>query len=264
MECEHNTVEEIENWLKTVLNRENLEDLCVNIVGNSEKGDGYAGDIVFVKVSGTDEDNRIKTFDLALKCSKRSKAYREKTSGKEVFINEMFVYNTILPYFTQFQIEKKIKDVFKSYPKCYGTVTGEDYEVIVLENLRNKKYDLCPKKSPLTKNHINLVVKEYAKYHATSLAIQDQRPEEYIKLVNGLKDLFKPYEIIETMFKNSIEEVAELMQNELNKSEYCKLTNLKEKISEILSSVDGVKVLIHGDCWNNNFMFKHNVNTIFV
>jgi hypothetical protein len=42
--------DEIKSWLKLILKSENIEDLTVKIVGNSQKGDGYMGDVVFVDV----------------------------------------------------------------------------------------------------------------------------------------------------------------------------------------------------------------------
>jgi hypothetical protein len=39
--------DEIKLWLKCALAKENLVDFTVSRTGNSEKGDGYMGDIVF-------------------------------------------------------------------------------------------------------------------------------------------------------------------------------------------------------------------------
>jgi hypothetical protein len=41
---------EIKSWLEMVLKKENLINISVNILGTSEKGDGYMGDIIFVFV----------------------------------------------------------------------------------------------------------------------------------------------------------------------------------------------------------------------
>jgi hypothetical protein len=51
---------EIKSWLEMVLKKENLINISVNILGTSEKGDGYMGDIIFVFVSGVCEDGLTK------------------------------------------------------------------------------------------------------------------------------------------------------------------------------------------------------------
>lgn len=262
-----NNLENVKSWLLTVLKSENIVDLSLNIVGSSEKGDGYVGDIIFVQASGILENNQTKNYDLVLKCSKRSKALRENSPVKETFLNEIYVYKYVLPYFTQFQLDKGVKNIFKSFPKCYGTVVGDDYEIIVFENLKKNGYDLWTKKDPLTRRHLSLVLGEYAKHHATSLALQEQRPEEYSRLANGLQDVFKKFSEsgnVRSMFENSITEVIELLQDEMDEKEILKFKNFKDQIDYILNDLmitpDGAKVLIHGDCWNNNFMYKCHVS----
>jgi hypothetical protein len=127
---------EIKSWLKVALKKENLRDIAVNEIGTSEKGDGYMGDIIFASVSGKTEDQSTKEYDLVLKCSKQSQALRENRQMILIYLNEIFMYDHVLPTFLKFQEDKGIKDPFNSVPKCYGSFKGENIEVIVLENLK--------------------------------------------------------------------------------------------------------------------------------
>ncbi|RZC34137.1 EcKinase domain containing protein, partial [Asbolus verrucosus] len=119
---------EIKSWLQIALTEDNLKELSVKVLGNSEKGDGYMGDIVFAFVSGVTENGSTKEYNLVLKCGKRSEALRKQSPVREVFLNEIYIYKELLPAYTQFQLDKGIEDPFDSVPKCYGTFVSGDME----------------------------------------------------------------------------------------------------------------------------------------
>ena len=257
---------EIRLWLKTVLRGENLNDLQVKIQGNSEQGDGYMGDIVFVSAEGTTDNQLRKKYNLVLKCSKKSKALREMSPVKEAFLNEIFMYQEVLPYFHHYQKEKGVKAPFNSFPRCYGSFVGENMEVIVLENLKSNGYELWPKKQPLSRKHIDFVVTEYAKYHATSLALQQHRPTDFQKFVDTVGNIFEKFlnaGNVVALFGTPIDQSYELLKNDLDDSILLRWKKLKNQIKSIFENVTkqstDLKVILHGDCWNNNFMFVHEV-----
>jgi hypothetical protein len=139
-----NSENEIKVWLEKVF--EDVTNISVEIVGNSEKGDGFLGDIIFVHVTGIGRDGSVEKYNLVLKCSKNSEMLREKMSMKNVFINEICFYNTTLPTFIRFQNERGVEQPFDSVPKCYGTFIDDNKEIIVLENLKKSGYALWDKK----------------------------------------------------------------------------------------------------------------------
>jgi hypothetical protein len=164
---------EIKAWLEKVF--EDVTNISVEIIGNSEKGDGFVGDIIFVRLTGNGRDGSVKKYNLVLKCSKNSEILREKISMKKIFINEICFYNTTLPTFIRFQKERGIEQPFDRVPKCYGTFIGNNKEIIVLENLKKSGYALWEKRTPMTRKHINMVVEAYGKFHAISVAMKDQK-----------------------------------------------------------------------------------------
>ncbi|XP_068896158.1 uncharacterized protein [Tenebrio molitor] len=255
--------DEIRFWLKSVLTEENLDDFSVNILGNSEKGDGYAGDIVFVRLTSAIAHSP-KEYNLVLKCSKRSETLRKTTPIKEAFTNEIYVYNTVLPVFTEFQRKHGIENPFDSVPKYYGKFTDENTEVLVFENLKSAGYSLWNKKNPLTRKHINMVVEEYGKFHAISFAMQDQQPEKFQELSSELVDIFKQTmtsSAFGDVYSKGFDEVCDLLKGDLDDETLIKWKNLRKQVNYIFTDMceqpDVQKVILHGDCWNNNFMFKH-------
>ena len=258
---------EIQTWLNIVLKDENFNDISVKLQGNSEKGDGFMGDIVFISAEGTTANQLSKKYDLVLKCSKKSKVLREKAPVQEAFVKEIFMYKDVLPYFIQYQKEKGVKDPFNSVPKFYGSFADENTEVIVLENLKSNGYELWPKKEPLSRQHIALVVTEYGKYHAMSLALQHQRPTEFQKLVDTIQDVTEKFGKkggdLQAIFNKCIDESLEVLKYDLGDSILLRWKDLKNQVTSILKDAvknrTGLKVILHGDCWSNNFMFIHKV-----
>ena len=92
---------EIRSWLSVIL-KDNIDNLSLHIVGNSEKGDGYVGDIIFVTLT-SEKGKSNPEYSLVLKCSKRSQVLRDSAPVKEAFINEIYIYEKVLPAFTLFR-----------------------------------------------------------------------------------------------------------------------------------------------------------------
>ncbi|KAJ3666352.1 hypothetical protein Zmor_001798 [Zophobas morio] len=259
---------EIRSWLSVIL-KDNIDNLSLHIVGNSEKGDGYVGDIIFVTLT-SEKGKSNPEYSLVLKCSKRSQVLRDSAPVKEAFINEIYIYEKVLPAFTQFQTAKNIRNPFNSVPKCYGTLVTDNMEIIVFENLKSKGYTLWDKKKPLTRNHIEMVIEEYAKFHAVSIAMNDQQPEKFGQLIDGFVDIFKCFlesTDCETLFGNNVDDIHGLLKDELDDKTLDVWKSFRKQINyiftEMIQEMNGVKVIRHGDCWCNNFMFKHdNKNNI--
>lgn len=76
------------------------------------------------------------------------------------------------------------KDQFLSFPKCYATVANEDNEdseqyAVILEDLRPQGFKLWDKKKPTPIENARLVMRELGKFHGLSIAMKDQKPQEF-------------------------------------------------------------------------------------
>jgi thiamine kinase-like enzyme len=258
------TKNEIKAILETCLSNENVTDICVDIIGNSEKGDGYMGDIIFVRVTGKTKDGSVKEYNLVVKGSKKNKILRDTSAMKEFFRNEIHFYSTLLPTYTKFQLEKGAEETFNCVPKCYGFVKTDNQEVLVFENLSKSRYYIWDKKIPLSRNHIDLVVGEYAKFHAISAAMKHQQTRKFDELTKPLRHLYKELgergaKVMEA-FESAIEEIYDLLKDDLDEDVVLKWRSLRERFQSILfglmTDFNGFEVVTHGDCWNNNFMFQ--------
>lgn len=258
-----NTIE-LENWLKLILIKKNITKIHINSSLAISKGNNYLGDIFFIDASTTTENGLEKTLNIVLKSSKKSQHLREIARINLVFLNEIFLYETVLPYLAQFQ--SNIAKPFDNFPKFYGSFADSNLEVIGLENLQTQDYYLWDKKQPMPKNYLNLVMVAYGKLHATSAAIASQNPQKFQELCNNSNELLSQWRGRKNrfdMFTNGIKEVYNLIKNNVEDQMAQKWLSLKDKVEPTIKNFkenpNYFKVFVHGDCWNNNFMFKSEV-----
>lgn len=262
------TEEEITRWVIESTTKENVKDPIVTITGTTDKGDNYSGDISFVTVTGDNGNNESTAFDIVIKTGKRNVKMRE-TGIDVLYQREIYVYDKMFPTFHQFQMGHNCENLFNSVPKCYKTLQEKDVEIIVLENLKSKGFKLHDRQVNMNVHHMKLVLKNYAKLHAVSLSMRDQNPDQFNEIVanatpvlgqlllNGFKDVFQQ------MYDKQMKYIREV-DSEL----YTQMDNifgpiLMDTFLEVYNAEVEDPVIIHGDCWNNNFMFKYEVR-IFI
>uniref|UniRef100_A0A6P7GIV4 Uncharacterized protein LOC114338724 isoform X1 n=1 Tax=Diabrotica virgifera virgifera TaxID=50390 RepID=A0A6P7GIV4_DIAVI len=227
----------------------------------SSKGDNFLGIINAITVKNSD-----KTLNLILKSANTNEAFRNAAPLHEMYSREIYLYEQVFVEFKKFQDKHNIVDQFVSIPKAYICSAEVSKEALLMENLKTEGYKLWNKKNPMNPGHIKEVLKEYAKFHAISLAMKDKCPEKFNNLTSKVYDIIfddnldvndeeKLQKFITSVMSNGYEAVsgdAELTD--------C-LKNVEGKIVNILSKVfkdEKYKlVLTHGDCWCNNFLFKY-------
>jgi thiamine kinase-like enzyme len=256
---------DIENWLRPVLKKENLENYSIHISGSSEKGDGYLGDVTFVDVRGTTNTNEKKSYEFVIKSGKKSSQLREMIPVRNAFENEIYFYNEILPVFREFQAEKGITDPFDNTPKFYDSIIEEEMEVLILGNMKTNGYSLHDRFDPMDQEHIRKIIKVYGKLHAISFALRDQKPEVFKELGGKLTDMMKlsAKYIKPKEDRNTYEDIIKIAKEKKEDNVVAKLNILNERtkrLNEITDPNDPYAVILHGDCWNNNFMFKYANN----
>jgi thiamine kinase-like enzyme len=258
------TTADIENWLRPVLKKENLENYSIHISGSTEKGDGYLGDVTFVDVRGTNT-NEKKSYEFVIKSGKKSSQLREMIPVRNAFENEIYFYNEILPVFREFQAEKGITDPFDNTPKFYDSIIEEEMEVLILGNMKTSGYSLHDRFNPMDQEHIRKIIKVYGKLHAISFALRDQKPEVFKELGGKLTDMMKlsAKYIKPKEDRNTYEDIIKIAKEKKEDDVVAKLNILNERtkrLNEITDPNDPYAVILHGDCWNNNFMFKYAVS----
>lgn len=261
MSEEISVAENVKEFVNSLVKKYNLST-AANITYNrgSELGDGFMS-----KTYAVDIGDDIEKINLFLKCSLNIK-FPDGTSFENIYRNEIYFYEAVVPAFTEFLAEKGIEDGFQNVAKCYGSV---EESILALENVKKRGYELCDKELVGNEEHIELVFRTYAKFHAISFAFKDQKAEEYSKLADGIMDLLAG---LSEEFDKQRVDVAKLAINDfLQKLDSRKdkfildqSQLLTDKLVEFSLELGKIKytnpIIIQGDCWCNNMLFKYKVS----
>ncbi|XP_063384409.1 uncharacterized protein LOC134670530 [Cydia fagiglandana] len=226
-----------------------------------KKGDNY---IAHVKRFIYEAENGT-TFKMIGKVAPVAEQLRLMMKTMILFNNEIVMYNLVLPKLNEIQNAAGVTEDEKvRFPACYGVVTEEPYELILLEDLNEAGFEMLDRMKPLTNESVRLVVKDLAKYHSLSYVFKDSEPEIYESYSNRLLNMWaiignEPeahqfFEKGENDLLKMMYDVSDKHKNALRGS----MTQIAPIAKKMQSYEKGSKysVILQGDCWNNNFLFR--------
>lgn len=251
--------------LHQVARAEGFRDYEIETKTGSNHGDNFVAVMTSITLLGTKELNgTCEELHLICKTQPADGARKRMFKSDLVFDREIYTYSKLLPAFVRFQQEQRLSEIesFLSFPKVYAYEANEQNGnyVLIMEDMRHKKYEMWPKEKVIDLEHELHVLGELGKYHGVSIALKDQRPDEFSKF-KKLKDLFVEV-VVNGLFgpfvQKSIKRAADALENpEYRKYMHNLRKNYTSKVKNYLSSEE-YGVIGHGDCWNNNFLFQHS------
>ncbi|XP_066976203.1 uncharacterized protein [Macrobrachium rosenbergii] len=183
------------------------------------------------------------------------------------FVKETEVYQELIPLLNTEMTSLGLKPL--RVPKCYYAACGPEKEVIYLQDLRCCGFQIYSRQKVFDRAHTTLVLKELAKLHASSLLLQ---------VTDGYEDLEAKFSILHKDCFDITKETIQLSKIILNRyiektlavlrdiGNYEKavdwLESLKPRAFELmmkqLNYNTRFAVVCHGDCWNNNMLFRYD------
>lgn len=167
-----------------------------------------------------------------------------------------------MPEFRKFELAKCGALNFVEYPKCYRTIDTEYDECLLLEDLCNDGFaTINVQNMDVTVDHVRLVMKGLAKYHAISIAMKDQQPDTFNKLTERLHEVFinRANNTLRFYLNNQSASVFEAVTNEPDL--LAKVTEFykREAVDWAADCIDinvtgAASVISYGDSWQNNVM----------
>lgn len=183
------------------------------------------------------------------------------------FGREQYVFENILPAFEQFQLKHLNENkIFRNYPHMISASSESLNEYILLNDLSSSGYRNIDRPTPLNFNKCVAVVTNLAKLHAISFAFKEQNPVLFEKLVEPLTEILFVRPIndgFKSFLKNNLDYSLTTLDKSLDKEVLEKLLEFKEIFAEFMVECCYERedaVVLHGDCWISNILFKDNVS----
>ncbi|CAG9863302.1 unnamed protein product [Phyllotreta striolata] len=264
--------EDIERWIGEIMKRKGIDNYELEVTESNSKGDGYSGQMRFVKVVTKEGKNNSVVYELVLKAGRESEKLREVCPMEDVYLREIHMYTEVFPAVEKLQREFNIKTSYKHYPKLFNFCKEDKKETLIFQNMKQIGYEVHERKQMQNLEHVLFVFRTYAKWHGASLALKIKKPELFHDLTKGMTDLMGDLLIESKMIdsigdyftkalnllkRNGREEVAKKIE------ENCDVEKIVTKLT-LSTDKDAEKeaVILHGDCWNNNMMFKYENNDL--
>ncbi|XP_018804909.1 PREDICTED: uncharacterized protein LOC108978860 isoform X2 [Bactrocera latifrons] len=231
----------------------------------TKKGENYIGIVYRVSVK-LNTSCGVRLSNIILKMAPRNSTRRKQFFIRPCFLREALAYEEFLPMIDKFQRNKGLAEeyCFHEYAKCLYTSTDEFEEVVFLEDLSLQEFGVFDRFDYFQFEHIAIVMRTYAKLHAVSFAVKDQQPKALDKF-RKIEDIFLQHKDVSNLniyFEGLKRTALACLEQESDKYRQIVGEFFKRPFFEIFSDfIDGNKyepyaVLCHGDCWNNNLMFK--------
>ncbi|EEB19410.1 predicted protein [Pediculus humanus corporis] len=254
----------IENSLREGLDCESFKIKNMKMTMAAAVGDHYGSQMFRVNYTySTDDRKTEKESSIIIKVV--PKGYFGEMLVKTSFFDiEGESLTVILP-----EVYKIMTKVYPEQPKLWADCyyyQGHPKNVIVMEDLKLSGFVLGNRFQGLDYEHSSLVIESLAKLHGTSFVLLQEKPEMF-------KNLNKPFwksdneEMFKIMFEENINFLTEDMKSW---DDFDKKSIYVDKLSkvEIIKGIINVwerdeknlKVLIHGDSWLNNFMFRYGTD----
>lgn len=210
----------IQSILDRILDESGFCDYTVEIKQGSETGDGFLSELSSITITENASDKKL---DLVCKIAPLNKNRQKEFFSSVVFDRESIFYNKLMPTFTQFQNQNHLpeSEQFRSYAKCYAAIANDEHEqyAIVMEDLRPQGFKMWNKAKVAPIENIRLAMRELGKFHGISVAMKDQRPDEFeeFRQLRDISQTFFQSQNMQGMFDASFDRAIKALKNEDHK-----------------------------------------------
>ena len=231
------------------------------------KGDNLACVVASVDVSYTKDSHQLQK-SYVVKVNPLRSALGMENVSRMLFEKEIGFYTVLAPLLNE-ELKKLSLDALK-IPKCFHSVSEDKEEVIFLEDLRKQGYKMLDRKLGMDRKHTLLVLKELAILHAISVVFTTNENLKVEDIEKKFPFLEEPYvrmrklsasTEIDKLYASMMTASAEVADR--NKGyEYAGdflrklIPKANSTMIDFLKPKEPFVAICHGDCWNNNFLFR--------
>lgn len=222
----------------------------------SEAGNNYVGLVLRLKIFFNHSSNTFaKSF--VIKTTLPDPKMKEIVKNYKLFDKEMLMFETILPKYQKILGDSEPAMCPESIKMDWDNMT------LVFEDLNESGFVVANRKKGVDMAHARILMESLAKYHACSMVLAEKEGSEifkdlHIHMINEESPQAKEH--FQRCFNDMTQEVktwhgyekyAEKLENILPKF-------FEQEINLYKKCQSKIKVVIHGDLWVSNFMFKYD------
>ncbi|XP_045114676.1 uncharacterized protein LOC123506551 isoform X2 [Portunus trituberculatus] len=260
-----------ESLLKKTLKTDKGDDaelISYEVKDFTSKGDNYACVVTSALVRYRQGDQKEKEVSYVAKCNPCRKQEIFDSVTIMAFSKEAAFYHKIVPLINV-ELEAVGQEPLR-LPECYVNHEVEGEQVLMMRDLRVDGFKMFDRKKGMDKAHATLVVRELARLHAASVVAQDKMSEPIEDTHDFLMEDFDTLEmpdgkkIFEIVFASNLTNGAKMAEKIGGYEKVAEWLNSKSKeglsmfVDCIRSKNEPFNVVCHGDCWNNNILFKYD------
>lgn len=261
--------------LKNVAKTEGFLDDNLNVDISLGHIGGFMASTLKLALIGNREQNGKTSLDklsLIVKSLPVSESQRLYFGSDLLFEREVYFYNEIIPILTEFQEKLGLSEDngFFAYPHCYLAIYDTDtpiQSVIIMADLRTSGFEVWNNAEEISFETVQLIMVSLGRFHAISFVVRDQQPDLFKKF-HSLSDVLQTTiknEVLQEMFVSTFNLALDNLSDEIDIQIMHRIKNEWLTMSEFclqFATSEPFSVIGHGDCWNNNLMFRFDENVI--
>lgn len=233
-------------------------------MGETGKGDSYLSELIRIKIFGENSNGDSDYVQVVLKTIPKSISRRLTFRCKEFFENEIIFYIHVLPKLLEFQATKNLKVQFDNYTKLFHAKYDGENDFIMLEDANIESFGPAVRQKGIDLDHCKVTLDTFAKFHAISFAMKDQRPEEFEKISSQLRELYydqrlKPWyeRFWARVCGMAIDTIEKECPRYLKEIQRFAVPETYDRLCQAVLDSKKNGVISHGDSWTNNFLYKY-------
>lgn len=215
-----------------------------------------------VESSGGTEAERKTVFHLVLKFPSVDPLTREMNHRFKTDLTEYLMYSEVIQELNKFKTAHVPEEPEISIPRLLFGKYTDKASVLVMDNIKVLGYDSSDKRKGLDREHLKMALDQLARLHALSYAhikstSDSKKKYEWLRCTQEYMKRFAL--MVGAMMECSVrylktrEDVGDVAKRyEANMSSL-----LQQAIASLASTEHTIQCLVHGDFWNNNFMFRY-------
>ena len=231
------------------------------------KGDNYTCVVSSVKLI-FEKDGQEQSTSYVVKLNPLRPMQAMKEMSKLLFEKEIGFYKEIVPLLNT-ELER-LKFTPLKIPKYLHSVLKDGNEVIFLEDMRKRGFKMLDRKIGMDRNHTMLIMKELARLHAISAVLMNTEEfkgdnllkkfpfleEAFTKIINDSSNNLMADWLGHAMSTSA--EIADRNRGYEFAGEFLRsiIPRINDVLIGILTTEEPFVVICHGDCWNNNFLYR--------